>query len=139
VKDDGASDHVLCATYTHARRHPLVIGNVAGWTPPFQLSLPQLVVLAITFWFEMQTWDLWGRYLPRTVGIVVAVCIPCAVAWVVRRARVEGRTLARAAVGYIAWLSTPRHGRVRGRPLPAARPRHLGHHATYLEPRVDLS
>ena len=63
-----------------------MIGNVAGWTPPFQLSLPQLIVLAVTFWFEMQTWNLWGRYLPRTLGIVVAVCLPSAIAWVVRRA-----------------------------------------------------
>jgi hypothetical protein len=134
-----AADHVICATYTHARRHPLVIGNIAGWTPPFQLSLPQLAVLAVAFWFEMQTWHLWGGHLPRSIGIVVAVCIPCAVAWAVRRARVEGRTLARAAAGYIAWLSTPRHGRVRGRPLSVPGPRHAGRRPIYVERGVELS
>lgn len=136
---DEPVDHVACATYTHARRHPLVIGHVAGWTPPFQLSLPQLAVLAGMFWLEMQTWHLWGRFLPRTVGIIVAVCVPCAVAWVVRRARVEGRTLMRAAVGYLVLLSTPRHGRVRGRPLTVPRARALGHHRTYLAPGADGS
>jgi hypothetical protein len=32
-------DEIICATYTHARRHPMVLGNIGGWTPPWQLKL----------------------------------------------------------------------------------------------------
>lgn len=115
-------DQVVCATYTHARRHPLVLGNIAGWTPPFQLSLPQLAVLVVLFVVEMQTWRLWGPLLPRSVAIIAAIAVPCGLAWMVRRARVEGRTLARAAVGWLMLLSTPRAGRVGGRPYQPAGP-----------------
>ena len=128
MTDDDASDHVLCAIYTHARRHPMVLGHIAGWTPPFQLTLPQLVVI-VTFVVEMQTWRLWGRYLPRTLGIVVAVVPPVRAGMGVSRARFEGRTLARAAVGYVA-LSAPPARPVRGRPYRSPGRVDLGRHVT---------
>jgi hypothetical protein len=127
-------DHVVCATYTHARRHPLVIGNIGGWTPPFQLSLPQLAVLGALFWIEMKTWPLWAHVLPELVSVVLALCLPAAAAWAVRRARIEGRTLARAAVGLLALLSAPRDGRAGGRPVHPGRPRSLASARTYVAP-----
>jgi hypothetical protein len=130
-------DSIVCATYTHARRHPLVLGHIAGWTPPFQLSVTQLVVLAVTFWIEMQTWHLWGRFLPDLAGVVVAIGLPAAIAWIVRRARFEGRSLPRAAVGMIQWASTPRLGRAGGRPVLRPRDRSLADALTYVAPGED--
>jgi len=134
---DTSDDHVICATYTHARRHPLVLGHIAGWTPPFQLSLAQLGILVVTIWVETQTWGLWGAHLPRAVGAFIAIVTPMALAWVVRRARIEGRSLPRAAVGYLLLLATPRHGRVGGRPsrtTPASAP---GRALTFVAAGID--
>lgn len=113
---DAAPEQVMCATYTHARRHPIVLGKIAGWTPPFQISVPQLGVIVGTFVFEMITWRLWGALLPDTVAVVVAIALPWTLAWGVRRARIEGRSLMRALAGYAVLLSSPPSGRVGGRP-----------------------
>jgi len=129
---DEAEDHIVCATYTHARRHPLVIGHIGGWTPPFQLSLPQLGVLAFLFWLEAQTWRFWGVYLPPLIGGLVAVCLPAGAAWAVRRARFEGRTLVRAVIGFVQLASAPRGGRAGGRALHPPRARSLAGARTYV-------
>lgn len=118
---DDDQQQVMCATYTHARRHPLVLGHIAGWTPPFQLSLPQLGVVVVTFVVEMMTWRLWGALLPQSLALVIAIGLPWGLAWAVRRARVEGRTLLRAAAGYLTLASSPTAGRVGGRPYADAR------------------
>ena len=106
---------IVCATYTHARRHPMVIGQIAGWTPPFQLTLTQLAVLIVTFVVEMQTWRFWGPYLPRLVAALIAFGLPVGLAWIVRRTRIEGRSLPRFAAGLLSYAATPRYGRVGGR------------------------
>lgn len=129
---DRPSEHIVCATYTHARRHPLVLGRIAGWTPPFQLSFPQLAVLGVTLWVEVHTWRWWAGLLPRSAAILVAVGIPCGAAWAVRRARVEGRSLVRAAVGWLNFLGSPPGGWVGGRPHRRGRAVHLGRHRTFL-------
>ena len=66
---DSPPEQVMCATYTHARRHPLVLGHIAGWTPPFQVSLPQLGVVVVTFLVEMVTWRVWGALLPKSLAV----------------------------------------------------------------------
>lgn len=106
---------IVCATYTHARRHPMVIGQIAGWTPPFQLTLTQLAVLIVVFVLEMQTWRFWGPYLPRLLSVLIAFGVPFGLAWFVRRTRIEGRSLPRFAAGVLSYVCTPRHGRVGGR------------------------
>jgi hypothetical protein len=116
-----------CATYTHARRHPMVLGHIGGWTPPFQLSVTQLAVLLAMLWLEMQTWRWWGAHLPRVPGVLAAVGLPCVLAWVVRRARVEGRSLPRAALGWVTFLSTAPVARVAGRPYQPPRAAVLSH------------
>ncbi len=122
---DDHPSHIQCATYTHARRHPMVIGQIAGWTPPFQLSLPQVVVLVSAFVFEAFTYQWWGGVLPGTVAILGAVGLPCLLAWAVRSARIEGRSLPRVAAGYLAYAMTPRTGTIGGRPYRPARPADL--------------
>jgi TcpE family len=112
---DEPDAEILCATYTHARRHPMVMGQIGGWTPPFQLTLNQVAVLVVTFAFEMWTWRWWGDLIPRLGGILVAVTVPCVLAWAVRRTRFEGRSLARFFLGWLALVSMPQGGRVGGR------------------------
>lgn len=117
---------ILCATYTHARRHPLVIGRIAGWTSPVQVSVPQLVVAGLTFWIEMKLWRWWADTLPRHYAVVIALTLPCLIAWAVRRVRVEGRSLPRAAFGWASLLLAPRSGRAGGRAIRHARAYELG-------------
>lgn len=116
-------DEIICATYTHARRHPMVLGNIGGWTPPFQLTLVQVAVLIVSYVIEVQTWPMWGRHLPTALGLVIGGGVPCLLAWVVRRTRIEGRSLPRLAVGWAQYLSMPRGGQVGGRPHRPERPR----------------
>jgi hypothetical protein len=111
-----------CATYTHARRHPMVLGNIGGWTPPFQLSLTQIAVIVVVFVLEIQTRHLWVGWVPRIPGVLMTLALPCVLAWVVRRTRVEGRSLPRLAVGALRYLWAPTRGQVGGRAYRPARP-----------------
>jgi hypothetical protein len=130
-------DEILCATYTHARRHPMVLGNIGGWTPPFQLTLVQIGVLLVTYFVEVRTWHLWGAHLPRALGVVIAAGLPCVLAWVVRRTRLEGRSLPRVALGLLKYLSAPRGGVVGGRPVRHARPSSPLRHPIYVASLED--
>jgi hypothetical protein len=120
--NDELDAEIVCATYTHARRHPMVMGQIGGWTPPFQLTLTQLAVLIVSFAIETQTWRYWGPFLPRMAGVVVALGLPCLLAWVVRRTRLEGRSLPRFVAGWLTYVAMPRSGRVGGRAYRPSRP-----------------
>jgi hypothetical protein len=122
MSDELDDDQIMCATYTHARRHPMVLGRIGGWTPPFQLSLTQLGVVVAALLVETQTYRWWGQWIPKLLGLVVIVGFPCGLAWAVRSARVEGRGLPRAAVAYLSMLWLPRDGQVGGRPYKESRP-----------------
>lgn len=119
--DEDDDQNIQCATYTHARRHPMVLGHIGGWTPPFQLSLPQLAVVVVTILFEAQTYKWWLAHLPRVLAVMVAVALPCALAWAVRSARAEGRGLPRTALAYLTMAWMPREGHVAGRPYRHAK------------------
>ena len=125
---------IVCATYTHARRHPMVIGQIAGWTPPFQLTLTQLGVLVAVFLLEMQTWQYWGEYLPRMVATIIAFGIPFGLSWAVRRTRIEGRSLPRFFAGLLAYAAAPRRGRVGGRTYRLRRARWHANPYVYVAP-----
>lgn len=114
--DDDLDSQITCATYTHARRHPMVMGNIGGWTPPFQVTMPQLAVLVVTYFIELWTWRWWAALLPRVIAIMLAISLPCLLAWAVRRTRLEGRSLPRTLLGWLMLMWTPRMGQVGGRP-----------------------
>ena len=116
-------DHIVCASYTHARRHPMVLGRIAGWTPPFQLTVTQIGVLLAGFALVTWTWRWWGPVLPDTTALLVAVGTPVGAAWAVRRVRVEGRSLPRAALGWVLLLCGSSTGTVGGRPARDGRRR----------------
>lgn len=117
---------VPCASYTHARRHPMVLGRIAGWTPPFQLTVTQVLVVLTTFVLLTWSWSMWAPHLPSTISFMAAVGVPIGAAWAVRHVRVEGRSLARTALGYLALLSSPSSGRLAGRPHRPARAARTG-------------
>ena len=100
----------------------MVLGRIAGWAPPFQLTITQVVVVLATFVLLTWSWQLWAPLLPSTLSFMVATGGPMAAAWAVRHVRVEGRSLARAALGCATLLSTPHAGQVGGRPYRVARP-----------------
>lgn len=125
---------IVCATYTHARRHPMVLGHIGGWTPPVQLSIPQIVVLLAVAWAETATWRWWGAHLPVTAAVGVAIGLPILAAWLARRVRVEGRSLARATIGWATWLSHTGNGRVGGRPCRRGRAVALDRCEVYMAP-----
>jgi len=116
MPDEAGAPEIHCATYTHARRHPMVLGRIAGWTPPFQLSLTQIGVLLVSFYAMVQTWGLWATALPDSLALILGVGIPVGLTWAVRRVRVEGRSLPRAALGWVMLWSVPPKGTLRGRP-----------------------
>lgn len=122
-----AGERISCATYTHARRHPMVLGQIGGWTPPFQLTAAQIVVLLVSVVLETQTWRWWGARLPPVLGVAAAVGVPFFLTWAVRRGRLEGRSLARTGMGWLALGLRPRLGRVGGQPYRQGRPVALGH------------
>lgn len=99
----------------------MVLGHIAGWAPPFQLTITQVLVVLATFIFLTWSWSAWAPRLPATLSFMAAVGLPIAAAWAVRHVRLEGRSLARTALGYVALLSTPSTGRVGGRPLRPSR------------------
>jgi hypothetical protein len=124
--DETTPERIACATYTHARRHPIVVGQIGGWTPPFQLTVAQILVLLVTVLVEAQTWRWWGLHLPPVLAVIVALGVPCVVTWAVRRGRLEGRSLPRTAIGWLMLATRPRRGRVGGRPSRPDRPPLLG-------------
>lgn len=133
---DGAVDPVVCASYTHARRHPMVLGRIAGWAPPFQLTITQILVLLAVFVALTWSWSLWAQFLPSTVALLVAGGAPMAAAWAVRRVRIEGRSLARAALGYVALWCTPAGGVIAGRTHRPRRPARTGGDRMWLQGRA---
>lgn len=132
MTDERGDEQIVCATYTHARRHPMVLGQIGGWTPPFQLTLTQVFVLFVGFVIEYQTWRWWGGHLPPGLGVMVFIALPCTLAWATRRARVEGRSLPRTAIGWLAFLARPRPGRAGGRTYRQPRPSAPGRTPVYV-------
>lgn len=123
-----------CASYTHARRHPMVLGRIAGWTPPFQLSVTQLAVLVVSFLTLVRLWSLWSPLLPHPIAVLAAspAGVPAGLAWAVRRVRVEGRSVARTGLGRLMLWSMPTTGQVAGRPYRDGRAWHPGARRVYV-------
>ena len=99
----------------------MVLGHIAGWAPPFQLTITQVLVALTMFLFLTWSWRVWAPLLPSTLSLMTAVGVPAGASWAVRRLRVEGRSFARTALGYAALLSAPTSGQAGGRPLRPAR------------------
>lgn len=118
--EESGRETVACRVYTHARRHPIVIGNIQGLrippVTPAQLGVlvGSLVVLALT-----RAW--WG-HLGSVGNASVMIGLPLGLAWGVRAARMEGRAPWRAALGWAVLLTAPRSGVRLGRVVKPGRP-----------------
>ena len=115
---------IVCHTYTHARRHPSVIGVVGGWVLPWPITPTQLGVLlgsvALLFW----TRPIWSL-LPSGLHLLILGGGPLFLTWAVRHLRMEGRSPVRMAVGALGYVGRPRQGRHRGRSYRHAKPQRL--------------
>jgi hypothetical protein len=104
---------VPCRVYTHARRHPIVIGNIQGLrippVTPAQLlvGIGSLVVLVVSQ-------PLWAHFGGPINGLIM-LALPLGLAYAARALRVEGRAPWRAALGWLTLALTPRRGRRLGR------------------------
>jgi len=106
-----------CGSYTHARRHPSVLGKVGGAALPFGPYTPTqgivFFVLFASFYFSR---NIWGAVITAPfLKITVLFGIPAAAMFLVRNLRIEGRSPFFFAIGVITFLSAPRYGRLRGR------------------------
>ena len=125
-------EDIVCATYTHARRHPMVLGSIGGWSPPFQLTMTQLGVLLASALIINKSWHLWGPLFPPIVAVLLAIAFPTGAAWAARRVKIEGRSPVRAALGWVMLMSAPHSGTVGGRPASEPKAARPGAAATWL-------
>jgi hypothetical protein len=119
-------------SYTRARRSPLVIGKLpgAGRLPGGPYTITQIVTMVVVFVVLLVTKAVWAHFGPGDV--LVLIVVPWGLAFALRYARMDGRDPARALLGVLAYASTPRAGRLAGRPLRPRRP-------ALLDARITLS
>lgn len=112
---------VVLRSYTHALRHPVIIGQVAGWRLPWAVSVTQLGSIAVTAGILLGTRPVWAHF--GGIGNLVLFCLVVAAAgWAVRFWRVEGRSPMRFAAAWLTVTLGARGGVCNGRPVRAVRP-----------------
>lgn len=110
-------------SYTHALRHPVIIGHVAGWRLPWAVSATQLGAIAATAAVLLGSRPVWAHF--GGIGNLVVFCLVVAAAgWAVRFWRVEGRTPVRFAAAWLTVRLGSARGVCNGRPVRAIRPVH---------------
>jgi hypothetical protein len=102
----------------------MVLGRIAGWAPPFQLSVTQLGVLVGSFLVLVWSRPVWRFAAPSGASGVILLGLPIGLAWAIRRVRVEGRSVPRAALGLVVLWSQAPGGTVGGGPLREGRSSH---------------
>lgn len=124
--DGRATNWVTCYSYTHARRFPLVIGKIGGFTLPTPLSPSQSATLLGSFFLMLGSRRWWGAFLPGMADALFLVLVPGTLTWAVRHLRMEGRNPVKMLLGLLSLLLAPTQGTVRGRQVWAkARPRRM--------------
>jgi len=106
---------ITCHNFSDIRRRPLVIGKLDQVRLPFVVTMPQLAVGAMTFALLFVTRPVWGAIMSDRLHIVTFVVLPILVAQQVSRTSIEGRTVSKAALGFLRlWLASP-DGEINGR------------------------
>jgi hypothetical protein len=105
---------VACRVYTHARRHPVVIGNIQGLRIP-PVTPAQLLVGVGSLVLLTMTAPIWAHF-GGAINSVLMIGIPLGLAFAARALRVEGRAPWRAAFGWIMLMVAPRRGVRLGKP-----------------------
>ena len=126
-------DSVACRSYTHARRHPVVIGKIQGYTLPSPWTPTQLGVLVASFLVLLWTRPVWA-HLGGFLNLLVLLGVPVALMWCVRHLRMEGRSPARMGMGALAYVVRPRGGSLHGRAQRQPRACRLGDRQLFVDP-----
>ncbi len=131
VSAEDTYDHTLtCWSYTHARRHPSVLGKVGGAHLPFGPYTPtQGVIFLLVGGSLFLTKQWWGQVVGGSLRVVVLFGLPAAAMFIFRNLRIEGRSPLFFLFGVVALLFTPNHGYLRGRRARRPRPVWLFGHA----------
>jgi hypothetical protein len=103
-----------CRVYTHARRHPIVIGNIQGLRIP-PVTPAQLLVGVGSLVVLVLTQPLWAHFGGAVNGLIM-IAVPLGLAFAARALRVEGRAPWRAGLGWFMLVAAPRRGRRLGKP-----------------------
>jgi hypothetical protein len=125
MNDSGEElDVIGCASYTHGRRHPEVLGSLGMTRLPFQVTGPALVAgagvgVVMVFGWMMGGW--WTWLLPTSVNAVLCVVVPIVVGVASQMLRIDGRNPLVGCVAFARYGLRSRHGVVAGRPAPRAR------------------
>jgi hypothetical protein len=104
---------VACRIYTHARRHPVVIGNIQGLRIP-PVTPAQLLVGVGSLVLLTVTYPIWAHFGGAVNGFLI-VAVPLGLAFAARALRVEGRAPWRAGLGWLTLAVAPRRGTRLGR------------------------
>lgn len=116
---------IVCRSYTYARRYPLVIGKIAGWTPIWGPATPSQYGLGVgSMILLLLTRKIWAHG-PGPMNAIVVVAVPFALAWLARAARIEDRPPIRFFIGLMTLLTAPPKGQRDGRPVLEPRRRTL--------------
>ncbi len=110
---------IECRSYTHARRHPWVIGSIGGWNLPSPLTPTQILVMLGSFFGLWNTRSIWGGF--GALDIFVLLGVPFGLMWALRYMRIEGRSPVRTVIGYATYALTPPKGIINGKPVTEGR------------------
>lgn len=111
-----ADEHLVCRVYTHARRHPVVIGNIQGLRIP-PVTPAQLLLGVGSLALLLITQPLWA-HLGSVLNSLILFGVPLGLAFAVRAIRIEGRAPWRAGLGWMTLLFTSNRGSRLGRTAP---------------------
>ncbi|MGW1364741.1 hypothetical protein ACWCQP_45965 [Streptomyces chartreusis] len=104
--------------YTHARRHPLVIGKFPGggrlWGGPY--TIPQALVMVGTFIVLILFQQVWAHF-GLLLNALIAFALPYGLGFAVRKVNVDGRNPLAVAGSMLGLMASPATGRMGGRPL----------------------
>jgi hypothetical protein len=105
---------ISCRVYTHARRHPIVIGNIQGLKIP-PVTPAQLVVGVGSLLFLVASQPIWAHFGGAINGLLM-ISVPLGLAFAARALRVEGRAPWRAGLGWFMLVAAPKRGKRLGKP-----------------------
>ena len=116
-----SGETLVFRSYTYALRHPVVIGQVAGWRLPWAVSATQLGAVAAAGTVMVAARPVWA-HLGGITNLVVFCLVVVVVGWAARRWRVEGRSPARFAAGLLMAAVGGGRGVSNGAPVKQFRP-----------------
>jgi TcpE family len=119
MEHDPAEDLIECRTYTHARKFPLVIGQIGGYYLPVPWTPAQLVVAVGAFLLLLMTRRVWA-HMGVAGNVAVIVGVPLLLSFLIRHLKIEGRSTARGLAGFGRYLARSRTGKLHGRPVARA-------------------